>query len=92
MSESKILSQINKIIREQFPEFKGIEPKVIKKRITPQKSVFKKLSMGVPDKAKTFLSFHYVKKVKTVDSIVMKQILIITTDERGKIVKVSQSK
>jgi len=92
MLEAKILTHIKKMISEQFPEFKGIEPKVVKKTVTPQKSVYKKLSLGVPDKVKTVFSLRFVKKVKTVDSIAMKQILIVTTNKSGQIIKISQSK
>ncbi len=92
MVETRILAHIRKVINSQFPEFKGIEPRVVKKKIAPQRSVYKKLSLGIPEKVKTFFSFHYVKRVKTVDSVILKQILIITTDEQGQIVKISQSK
>ncbi|MGB9722195.1 MAG: hypothetical protein ACPL28_12045 [bacterium] len=92
MLEEKILKRIKKMINDQFPEFKGIEPKIVKKRITPQKSVYKKLSMGAPEEFRTVFTLHFVRKAKTVDAVVMKQILIVTTDELGQIVKISQSK
>ncbi|MGQ9465495.1 MAG: hypothetical protein ACUVQ4_07295 [bacterium] len=92
MLESKILTQIKKKIAKQFPEFAGIEPRVIKKKVAPQKVVFKKLSLGVPKDAKTIFSLRFERKIKTIDAVVMKQILVVTTNELGQIIKISQSK
>lgn len=92
MLETKILSDIKKIISKQFPEFKGIEPKVIKKKIAPQQIVYKKLSLGEPKGAKTVFNLRFERKIKTVDAVVMKQILVVTTNESGQIIKISQSK
>ncbi|MEO0184692.1 MAG: hypothetical protein ABIL20_02715 [candidate division WOR-3 bacterium] len=92
MLEPNILEKIKKKINKQFPDFKGIEPKVVKKKITPQKNVYKKLSLGAPENIRTVFSLHFVKKVKTVDAVVIKQILVVTANESGEIVKISQSK
>lgn len=92
MLESRILTQIKKKIGRQFPEFEGIEPQVIKKKVAPQRVVFKKLSLGAPKHTKTVFSLRFEKKIKTVDAVMMKQILVVTTNELGQIIKITQSK
>ncbi|MEO0095604.1 MAG: hypothetical protein ABIL46_07145 [candidate division WOR-3 bacterium] len=90
--DNAIIKKIKKEVAKQFPEFKGIEPDVVKKKILPQKTLYKKLSLGVAEVTKTVISFRFVKKVKMADNIAMKRILIVTTDEQGRIIKISQSK
>lgn len=92
MFSTKTLHRIKKEIEKQFPEFKGIKPKVIEKKIAPQKGVYKKLSLSLPEETRTVFSLRYERKIKTADAIAMKQILIVTADNMGRIIKISQSK
>ncbi len=92
MLETRILKKIKKLIDREFPEFRGIKPKVVKKSIAPQKSVYKKLSLGVPKEIRTVFNLRFEKMAKTADAVSIRQILIVTTSESGEIIKVSQSK
>ena len=47
ISQNKI-TKIKRKISKEFPEFKGIEPKITEKMIGPQDAIYKKLSLGVP--------------------------------------------
>jgi len=86
------LKKIKKKISSEFPEFKGIEPKITEKIVTPQKGIYRKLTLGVPKIVKKVYSLKFTKKIKTVDAVKMERILIVTLNEQGEIIKVSQSR
>lgn len=87
--------KINRIIRDvlnKFPEFKGIEPKITEKVVPPQHGVYKKLSLGVPKVFRKFFSLQFKRVVKTADAVKLERILIVTLDEQGEIIKISQTR
>ncbi len=92
MIDKKIIEKIKREVEKQFPEFKGVRPKVAEKKILPQKEVYKKLSLEVSEDTRTVFSFRFVKKVRMSDNIRMNKILVVTTDKFGQIIKISQSK
>ncbi len=92
MLDKKIIEKIKKEVGRQFPAFKGVKPRVIKKKIPPQKGVYRKLSLEVINTTRTVFSFKFVKKIRLERNVSINQILLITTDEHGEIIKISQSK
>lgn len=87
--------KINKIIRKisrEFPEFKGIEPKITEKKIKPQSAIYKKLSLGTPKRFVRILRLKFKKKVETVDHVEIERILTVNLDEQGEIIKITESR
>jgi len=92
MIDHKKIDKIKKKISKEFPEFKGIEPKLIAKAIGPQEAIYKKLSLGAPKEFKSIYRLKFKKTVETVDEIAMERILIVTLNEQGEIIKITQSR
>lgn len=92
MIERKQIEKIKRKISKDFPEFKGIEPKIIKKEIGPQDGLYKKLSLGIPKGFRSIYKLRFKRMVETVDKIEMERILIVTLNEQGKIIKITQSR
>jgi hypothetical protein len=90
--DRKKLDKIKKRIFKEFPEFKGVEPKVKEKKIRPQSTLYKKLSLGTPKRFKKIVTLKFKKKIKTVDQIEIERILTVTLDEENKIIKVTESR
>ncbi len=88
-------SQMNRIkrrITRDFPEFKGIEPKITEKIIRPQDKLYKKLSLGIPKAFHRVYRLSFRKTVKTVDEIPIEKILNVLLDEEGEIIKITHSR
>lgn len=88
-------SQIDRVkrkIAKDYPEFKGVEPKVTEKDVKPQDALYKKLNLGVPKQFRHIYRLQFVKSVSTADRIPIERILMVTLDEQFKIIKVIESK
>jgi hypothetical protein len=92
MISRKKIKRIKRKISRQFPEFKDIEPKIIEKQIGPQDVIYKKLSLGIPKEFRKIFKLQYKKIVETVDEVTMERILTVTLNERGEIIKITQSR
>lgn len=92
MIDRKKIIKIKRKISKEFPEFKGIEPTVREKTITPQDVLYKKLSLGVPKQLRRIYRLKFTRIVETVDEIEMERILIVTLNEQGEIIKMTQSR
>jgi len=86
------IAEIKRKISREFPEFKDIEPKITEKKIRPQDSIFKKLSLGRPKQFVTIFRLKFKKKVETVDHTEIERILIVSLDEQGEIIKITESR
>ncbi|MEO0142970.1 MAG: hypothetical protein ABIL70_04525 [candidate division WOR-3 bacterium] len=92
MVDEKKLKKIKKEIMARFPDFRDVEPRLIKKVVAPQKSVYRKLSLGLPKGVKEVYSLQFKKTVRTVDAVKINRILVVTLNEKGEIIKISQSR
>ena len=86
------IKKVKKLIAKNFPEFKNIEPKVTEKKIEPQSAIYKKLSLGMPKQLRKIVRLKFRKRIKTVDKMDIEKILIVTLDEKGDIIKITESK
>ena len=88
-------SQIDRVkrkIAKDYPEFKGIEPRVTEKDVKPQDEWYKKLDLGVPKHFRHICRLQFTKSVKTADRVPIERILMVTLDEKFKIIKVIESR
>lgn len=92
MIDQRQIERIKKMVAREFPEFKGIEPKIVEREIKPQYRVFKKLDLGVPKQLKHIYQMQYKKTIETEDHISIERILTITLDEKGEIIKITESR
>jgi hypothetical protein len=92
MIDRKKIIRIKKKISKEFPEFMGVEPTVIEKIVKPQDALYKKLSLGVPKQLKRIYRLKFTRIVETVDEIEMERILMVTLNEQGEIIKMTQSR
>ncbi len=92
MIDRKRIMAIKRKISREFPEFKGIEPKITEKKISPQDSIFKKLSLGAPKQFVRIFRLKFEKKIETVDHTEIDRILTVSLDEQGKIIKITESR
>lgn len=92
MISRKEIERIRKRIIRQFPEFKGIKPKVSEKLIKPQDVIYRKLSLGTPKQLRRIFSLKFKKKIETVDQVEIERILTVTINEQGKVVKITESR
>lgn len=92
MINKERLRKIKQEITKRFPDFRGIEPEVVEKEIAPQMGVYRKLSLSAPKAIKRVFSLKFTKTVMTVDKVKIKRILLVTLDEEGEIIKISQSR
>ena len=79
-------------IAKDYPEFKGIEPRVTEKDVKPQDEWYKKLDLGVPKHFRHIYRLQFTKSVKTADRVPIERILMVTLDEKFKIIKVIESR
>lgn len=92
MINRKQIAKIKRKISRDFPEFQGIKPTITEKEIKPQDKIYKKLSLTVPKQFRRIYKLKFRRTVETVDKVKMERILVVTLDEQGKIVKITQSK
>ncbi len=92
MIDRKRITAIKRKISREFPEFKGIEPKITEKKIRRQDSIFKKLSLGAPKHFVRIFRLKFRKKVETVDHTEIERILTVSLNEQGKIIKITESR
>ncbi len=90
--DKKKLIKVKRAIFRQFPEFKGIEPKIIEKEIEPKTSVYRKLTLGTPPRKRKIVKMKFAKTVITEDLIELERILLVTLDEHYEIIKITESR
>ena len=90
--DKKKLTRVKRTIFRQFPEFKGVEPKIVLKEIEPQTSVYHKLTLGTPPRKKKVVKMTFRKTVITADRSELERILMVTLDEQYKIIKITESR
>ncbi len=86
------MKRITKQITRDFPEFKGVKPKITEKKIRPQDKLYKKLSLGVAKEFRRVYQLSFRKVVQTVDNASIERILNVTIDEAGEIIKITHSR
>lgn len=86
------IEKVMQKIAEEYPEFKGIEPKVTEREIKPQDEIFRKLQMGLPKQFKHIYRLKFAKVVETEDKVPIDRILLVTLDENFEIIKISESR
>ena len=92
MIDKKKIKRVKRLIARNFPEFKNIEPKVTENEIEPQNDIYKKLSLGTPKRFRKIVKLKFRKRIKTADQMALEKILTVTLDERGDVVKITESK
>jgi hypothetical protein len=92
MIERADIERVKKIVVQKFPEFKGIEPEVTEKEIKPQNDLYNKLSLGIPKHVRRISRLKFMTKAETVDRISIDRILVVTLDENGEIIKITESR
>jgi hypothetical protein len=90
--DTKKITKIKRTIFRQFPEFKGVEPKIIEKEIVPQTSVYRKLTLGTPPRKRKIVKMKFTKTVITADRSELERILVVTLDEHYEIIKITESR
>ena len=86
------IEKIKRKIAHDYPEFKGIEPKITEKDISPQDEIFQKLDMGVPKQLRHIYRLKFTRVVETKDRVSMDRILLVTLDENFEIIKIIESR
>lgn len=86
------LGRIKRKISREFPEFKDVQPVITEKIIRPQSSLYKKLSLGVPKVTRRIFRLKFTKKIETVDHAEIERILMVSLNEQGKIIKITESR
>ena len=86
------IERVMQKIAEEYPEFKGIEPKVTEKEIKPQDEIYQKLEMGVPKQFRHIYRLKFAKIIETEDKVQIDRILLVTLDEDFEIIKISESR
>ena len=92
MIDRKKINEVKKIVIKQYPEFKGIEPKIITKTIKPQYALFKKLSLGIPKQQKQITKLKFTKEILTNDKTKLERIILVTLNDKGEIIKIAESR
>jgi len=90
--DKKKITKLKRTIFRQFPEFKGVEPKIIEKEIVPQTRVYHKLTLGRPPQKRKIVKMKFSKTVITADRTELERILTVTLDEQYKIIKITESR
>jgi hypothetical protein len=90
--DKKKITKVKKTIFRQFPEFRGVEPKITEKEIVPQTSVYRKLTLGKPPEKRRIVKMKFSKTVITADRAELERILTVTLDEQYKIIKITESR
>lgn len=86
------IERVMQKIAEEYPEFKGIEPKVTEREIKPQDEIYQKLEMGVPKQFRHIYRLKFAKIIETEDKVQIDRILLVTLDEDFEIIKISESR
>ena len=86
------IDKVMKKIAEDYPEFKGIEPKITEKEVRPQDEIFRKLDLGVPKQFRHIYRLKFTKVVQTEDRVPIDRILMVTLDENFEIIKITESR
>jgi hypothetical protein len=86
------IEKVMQKIAEEYPEFKGIEPKVTEREIKPQDEIFRKLQMGVPKQFRHIYRLKFARVIETEDKVPIDRILLVTLDENFEIIKISESR
>lgn len=86
------LARIKQRIADEYPEFKGVEPKIHEKRIKPQAELYAKLDMGVPKQFINIYRLRFERTVMTEDQVPIQRILLVTLDENFEIIKIAESR
>jgi hypothetical protein len=90
--DRKHIERIKKEIVAQYPEFKGVEPKISEKAVKPQNAIYEKLDMGVPKQFKSIYRLKFEITIRTADEIPIERILLVTLDENFEIIKIVESR
>ncbi len=92
MINKKTVNRIKRMVSKQFPEFKGIDPKILERKVKPQSAIYRKLLLGTPKILGKVFRLKFEKKVTTVDEMEIDRILTVTLNEAGKIIKITESR
>jgi hypothetical protein len=92
--DKKLLLKIKNDVLKKFPEFKGIAPKITTKAMPDHRQLSKKLTLGagMAKMTKKITSMRFSKAVKTADNVKLERHLIVTMDENGEILKITESR
>ncbi len=69
MINRKTVNRIKRMVFKKFPEFKGIDPKILERKVKPQSAIYRKLLLGTPKILRKVFRLKFEKKVTTVDKI-----------------------
>lgn len=86
------IERIKRKIAQDYPEFKGIEPKITEKEVSPQDDIYRKLKLGVPKQFRHIYRLKFTKVVETADRVPIDRILMVTLDEDFEIIKIIESR
>jgi hypothetical protein len=92
MISERQLRKIKRHIAREFPEFKGVEPILTEKIIKPQRSLYRKLALGVPKKLQRIFRLRFTKTIEAADHTEIQRILTVSTNEQGEIIKITESR
>jgi BMFP domain-containing protein YqiC len=92
MIDPKRIEKIKEEIFTKYPEFRGVEPKISEKTVTPQEAIYAKLDMGVPKQLKSIYRLKFERTVRAADETPIERILLVTLDENFEIVKIVESR
>jgi hypothetical protein len=92
MLKQQLVQMIKRSIAKKFPEYAKIKPVVTTARIEPQMSIFKKMSMGIPKRHVTVYKMRFKKNVTAEDKVILKKILTVTFNDKGDIIKITESR
>ena len=90
--DKKKLIKVKRTIFRQFPEFRGVEPKIIEKEIVPKTSVYRKLTLGTPPGKRKIIKMKFMRMVTTADNTELERILLVTLNDRYEITKITESR
>ena len=86
------IERIKRKIAQEYPEFKGIEPQITEKKVSPQDGIYRKLKLGVPKQFRHIYRLKFHKVVETVDKVPIDRILMVTLNEDFDIIKIIESR
>jgi hypothetical protein len=86
------IEKIKQQIAQAYPEFKGIEPKITEKDVSPQDEIFQKLDIGVPKQLRHIYRLKFTRVIETTDKVPIDRILMVTLDENFEIIKIIESR
>ncbi|KPK62707.1 hypothetical protein AMJ83_10045 [candidate division WOR_3 bacterium SM23_42] len=86
------IERIKRKIAQDYPEFKGIEPKITEKEVSPQDDIYRKLKLGVQKQFRHIYRLKFTKVVETADRVPIDRILMVTLNEDFEIIKIIESR